>query len=85
MGQDKKNIIRRLSIIRGHLEKVIEMAREERYCIDILYQSFAVQKALKEVDSLLLTGHLEKCVTKAFKEKRGEEATKELLKLFKKM
>ena len=80
----KKEVLRRLKIIEGHLKKVIKMVEEDKYCIDILQQSSAVQNALKKVDGLILDQHLHKCVAEAIKmgNSRKEKSIKELLKVF---
>jgi len=61
------------------------MAEEDKYCIDILQQSLAVQNALKKVDSLILDEHLHRCVASAFKKgkKPKEKSIEELLKVYK--
>lgn len=82
---DKKDIIRRLKIIDGHLKKVIQMVEDDKYCIDILQQSAAVQSALKQVDQLLLRNHLHCCVADAIKIGKGDKVILELLQIFKKM
>lgn len=80
----KKEILRRLKIIRGHLKKVIKMIEEDKYCIDVLHQSLACQNALKKVDGLILDQHLRKCVAEAMKNGRNkkEKSIKELLKVY---
>lgn len=81
----RKESSRRLKIACGHLKKVIEMVEEGRYCIDILQQSLAVQKALKKVDGLILDNHLRTCVTQAFqKNGQKEKMIKELLSVLNK-
>lgn len=85
MINDKKKVLHRLKIIRGHLSKVIEMVEEKKYCIDILNQSLAVQNALKKVDTLILNDHLNSCVVNAItKNKKSKETINELLTIFKK-
>jgi DNA-binding FrmR family transcriptional regulator len=80
----KQNLLHRLKIARGHLEKVIGMVEKEEYCLDIIQQSQAVQMALKRVDELLLENHLKTCVKKAIvTEKNVEEKVKEIIELFK--
>lgn len=79
----KKETIKRLKIIEGHLKKVREMVEKNIYCIDILQQSLAVQSALRKVDGIILDSHLHTCVTKAIGEKK-EEKIEEILELFKK-
>ncbi len=82
---NKKDITRRLKIIDGHLKKVIQMVESDRYCVDVLQQSAAVQSALKQVDQLLLYNHLHSCVADAIKGNKGDKAISELLRIFKKI
>lgn len=80
----KTDLLHRLKIARGHLEKVIAMVEKEEYCLDITQQSQAVQSALKRVDELLLENHLKTCVKEAIvTEKNVEEKVKEIIELFK--
>lgn len=81
---NKKETLRRLKIIEGHLKKVIKMVEEDKYCIDVLQQSLAVQNALKKVDGLVLNQHLRRCVAEAMKKgsSRKEKSIKELLKIY---
>ena len=80
----KKETLRRLKIIEGHLKKVVKMVEEDKYCIDVLQQSLAVQNALKGVDDLILDQHLRKCVTNAMKGENGkkEKSIQELIKVY---
>lgn len=80
----QERIIHRLKIAKGQLEKVIKMVEEDTYCIDILHQSHAIQKALKETDHLMLENHLQKCAADAIGKGRKEEAIKEVMQVFKK-
>lgn len=45
----KEQILHRLKITQGHMKKVLEMVENDVYCVDVLHQSDAIQKALKEV------------------------------------
>jgi CsoR family transcriptional regulator, copper-sensing transcriptional repressor len=81
---NKKETLRRLKIIAGHLDRVIKMVESDDYCVDVLQQSLAVQNALKKVDNLILNEHLHSCVVSAFKkgDLSKEKSIKELLKVF---
>lgn len=79
----KKRIIHRLKIARGHLDKVIQMAEDDTYCIDVLHQSQAVQSALKETDNLMLENHLTVCVTEQMSKGKAKETIQEVMKVFK--
>ncbi len=81
---EKQRQLHRLKIARGHLDRVIKMLEDNTYCIDVLHQSQAVQKALKETDNLILENHLKGCAVEAFKEGRAEEAIKEVMEVVKK-
>ncbi|MBI2012020.1 metal-sensitive transcriptional regulator [Candidatus Daviesbacteria bacterium] len=81
----QERIVHRLKIAKGHLEKVIKMVEDDCYCIDVLHQSQAVQKALRETDNLMLENHLKTCAMDAIGKGRKEEAVAEVIQVFKKM
>jgi CsoR family transcriptional regulator, copper-sensing transcriptional repressor len=81
----QERITHRLKISRGHLNKVIEMVEKDEYCIDVIHQSQAIQKALREIDNLILSNHLNSCVTDAFDKGSNKEAMAEVMTIFKKM
>lgn len=80
----KERILHRLKIANGHLRKVIEMVEEDKYCIDVIHQSQAVQSALKEADSLTLENHLKTCVVDHIKNGEAKESVEEIMKVFRK-
>lgn len=69
--EKKKELTNRLARVEGHLKKVKEMVQNNVYCIDIITQSLAVQSALRSIDEIILTNHLETCVKDAFMTKKG--------------
>ncbi|OGM18921.1 hypothetical protein A2686_03950 [Candidatus Woesebacteria bacterium RIFCSPHIGHO2_01_FULL_38_10] len=79
MDKVKEQILKRLSIVEGHLKKIRKMVENEEYCPDVIHQSQAVQAALRKIDEIVLHGHLHSCVlhdiheTKSQKEKLVEE------------
>lgn len=54
----KQRAIHRLRIAQGQLRGLEKMVTDEKYCMDILTQSLAVQKSLKSFDALMLENHL---------------------------
>ncbi|KXK12002.1 MAG: Copper-sensing transcriptional repressor CsoR [Microgenomates bacterium OLB23] len=80
----KERIEHRLKIAQGHLRKVLEMVETDEYCINIIHQSQAVQKALKEVDHLILEEHLRCCVADSIKSGSHDKAILEVMEVFKK-
>lgn len=78
----QERIQHRLKIAHGHLKKVMTMVDEDAYCIDVINQSQAVQKALKQIDALILENHLKCCVTTAMNSGKSEEAIAEVMQVF---
>lgn len=69
----------KLRTARGHLDSVIRMVEEDRYCIDVLHQLSAVQGALDRVRRDILEAHLRGCVPEAVAEGRTEDIVDELM------
>mgnify|MGYP000924763105 CR=1 FL=1 len=80
----KERIVHRLKITQGHMKKVLEMVEGDVYCVDILHQSDAIQKALKEIDNIILENHLKSCVSDSIREGKSDEAIAEVMNVFKK-
>ncbi|HEY4525620.1 MAG TPA: metal-sensing transcriptional repressor [Candidatus Paceibacterota bacterium] len=79
---EKERILHRYKISLGQLRKIVEMTEEGKYCIDILSQSQAVQKALRETDNVLLENHLKGCVTHSFRTGKQDKAIAEVMEVF---
>lgn len=77
----KRNILHRLKIVRGHLDKVIGMVEADQYCIDIVHQTIAIQSALKEVDKIILANHMKTCVSDSIKRGNSKEVIDEVIKV----
>lgn len=64
------NILNRLKSIAGHVRGIERMVENGEYCIDIVNQILAVQRALQKVNGLVLNRHLHTCATTAI---RGDD------------
>ncbi|MEA3335438.1 MAG: metal-sensitive transcriptional regulator [Chloroflexota bacterium] len=72
MDSDQERVvINRLKSIEGHVRGIQRMVEEDKYCIDVMRQIHAVQKALEGVSAMVLENHLNTCVTTAI---RGDDA-----------
>ena len=80
----QRNILHRLKIARGHLDKVISMVEDNDYCIDVVHQSLAVQAALKKADQVLLENHIRHCVAHEVNMGQSDKITEELIGIIKK-
>jgi DNA-binding FrmR family transcriptional regulator len=65
------DILNRLKSVEGHVRGVQRMLENGAYCVDIVNQILAVQRALQKVNGMVLDRHLHTCVTTAI---RGDDA-----------
>ncbi|MCX8213645.1 MAG: metal-sensitive transcriptional regulator [SAR202 cluster bacterium] len=82
LSEAKTDALKRLSYIDGHLAGVRRMVEEDKYCVDILKQTFAIKRAIQKLESVLLEGHLHSCVIDGVKKGREDEVLGELLELY---
>jgi DNA-binding FrmR family transcriptional regulator len=82
MMANKKDLLNRLASIEGHLKGIRKMVEEDAYCVDVLKQSYAVERALQRFEGALLDGHLQTCVPEGIREGRDQEVVRELQELF---
>lgn len=82
MQSNRKDLLNRLATIEGHIKGIRKMVEEDQYCVDVLKQSYAVERALKKFEAALLEGHLSSCVPAGFREGRDAEMVRELGELF---
>ncbi|MEC7475476.1 MAG: metal-sensitive transcriptional regulator, partial [Pseudomonadota bacterium] len=66
--------IARLRRAEGQIRGVVRLINDGEYCIDILNQLKATQKALASVEANILETHLESCVTSAIKNSDDADA-----------
>jgi len=55
--EQENKILNRLKSIEGHVRGVQRMVEEDKYCIGILKQTLAVQRAFDKVNALILGNH----------------------------
>ena len=82
MSDAKDDALKRLSYIEGHLSGIRKMLEEDKYCVDVLKQTFAVRRAIEKMESILLEGHLHSCVGEGIKEGREDQVVGELTDLY---
>jgi len=86
MADEKtQDILMRLKSVEGHVRGIERMVDEGQYCVDIVNQILAVQRALKKVSGLVLDRHLHSCVTRAIKGddvQAREKVLEELMEVF---
>jgi DNA-binding FrmR family transcriptional regulator len=81
-GGAKRDVLRRLAYVEGHLKAVRRMVEEEQYCVDVLKQTYAVRRAIEKLEAIILEGHLQGCVVEGIREGREDAVVGELLDLY---
>ena len=82
LSEVKQDALKRMSYIEGHLAGIRKMLDEDKYCVDVLKQTYAVRRAIEKMESLLLEGHLKSCVVVGIRSGRAEEIVEELKDLY---
>ena len=78
----KEETLKRLNYVDGHLDGVRRMIQEEKYCVDILKQTYAVRRAIQKIETLILEGHLHTHVLEGVRDGRDAEVLGELIELY---
>jgi DNA-binding FrmR family transcriptional regulator len=63
--ESKRKNLTRLRRIEGQVRGIAKMVEDDRYCVDVLDQVAAVEKALRAVSAELVKNHLRHCVKHA--------------------
>ncbi len=82
---DKQQLMNRLKTVEGHIRGVQRMIETDAYCIDIIAQTQAIQRALEKFNHVILAEHLNGCVTTAIRADDSAERERvmtELLQVF---
>lgn len=86
MKKSKEAALINFKKARTHIDKIISMIEEGKYCIDIMQQNLAVIGLLRSAHSKIMEGHLHGCFTDAVNSKNGkkhQEMIEEILKVTK--
>lgn len=81
----KKRVLHRSRIIEGQIKGLQKMIDDEKYCVDIMTQSLAIQKSLSSLNKLVLQNHIETHITDMLHsddEAMVRKAQQELLSLY---
>ena len=82
MQADKQDVLKRLNYIEGHLNGIHKMIEEDKYCVDVLRQTYAVRKAIEKMEALILEKHLQTCVPDGMADGRQDAVIEELMQLY---
>jgi DNA-binding FrmR family transcriptional regulator len=71
-----------MNFIEGHLAGIRRMVEADKYCVDILKQTYAVRRAIEKMEAIMLDGHLRTCVVEGIREGRDDAVLSELAELY---
>ena len=84
MVADRKKVEQLLKTARGHIDGILRMIEEDRYCIDIATQISAVFALLKKARQEVVAAHLSSCVKNATGDDLDQKI-KEVIRLLEKI
>ncbi|MGH2395911.1 MAG: metal-sensitive transcriptional regulator [bacterium] len=83
--EKRQKITSRLRSVAGHVRGVERMVEDGTYCVDVMRQILAIQRALDRINAMVLEDHLEHCATTAIRSSdphERERTISELLEVF---
>ena len=80
--ETKSDVLKRLNFIDGHLDGIRRIVEADKYCVDVLKQTYAVRRAIEKMESIMLAGHLHTCVIAGIREGRDDAVLSELSELY---
>lgn len=81
----RKKVLTRLKRVEGQISALQRMVDDEAYCVDLLMQISAAQGALGATGQVILSRHIETCVSDAFEhgdDQDREDKVQELMEVF---
>jgi CsoR family transcriptional regulator, copper-sensing transcriptional repressor len=82
LPDNKPDVLKRLAFIEGHLQGIRRMVEADKYCVDILKQTYAVRRAIEKMEGMMLDNHLHTCVIEGIKDGREDQVIGELVDLY---
>ena len=70
----------RLKKVEGQIRGISKMVTDEKYCIDIIHQISAAEKAPDKVAKIIMKRHIESCVQEAIRSGDSDQKVDELIK-----
>jgi CsoR family transcriptional regulator, copper-sensing transcriptional repressor len=77
--EEKARIVGRLKKIEGQVRGVARMVEESRYCLDEVQQANAIVAAMREVELLIISDHLNAGMDFAVQSKNTDAAVKDMM------
>ncbi len=78
---DHCKVLNRLKRSEGQVRGIINMIENNRYCVDILVQTRALQASLRAIEAEIMRTHVEGCVKDAIASKNSKVASSKVQEL----
>lgn len=78
-ADQRDELLKRVNRLEGQVRGIGRMIEDDRYCIDIVNQTSAIQAAAREISLQILEGHVRHCVTEAAATDKAEPMLRELV------
>ena len=78
--ESHKAVLLRLKKANGHLAKVIQMMEEDKGCLEVAQQLFAVEKAITQAKKIIIHDHIDHCLEEYDSKLHDAEEFKEITK-----
>jgi len=82
LDSTRADVVKRINFIEGHLEGIRRMVEADKYCVDVLKQTYAVRRAIEKMEAIMLDGHLRTCVVDGIRDGREDAVLAELTELY---
>ncbi len=79
--EKRQKITSRLRSVAGHVRGVERMVEDGTYCVDVMRQVLAIQRALDRVNAMVLEDHLEHCASTAIRSSDPHERERTIAEL----
>ncbi len=80
--KEEKKLINRLHILQGQMAGLEKMLTENKYCVDIIRLSLAIQRSLQSFNQVMLENHLQEHAIGQLKHGQEKKAIRELLDIY---
>ena len=85
MKANHTTVKRKINIVKGQLDGILQMIDEDRYCIDVSNQLLASISLLKSANRDILKAHIRHCVSEALQSDAEHPELEEVFTLLEKM
>lgn len=79
---NQKPLINQIHRVQGQMHGLEKMIKENKYCLDIIGLSLAIQKSLQSLNQKVLENHLEEHVGHQFRLGQDKKVIKELSEIY---